>query len=140
MGMSTLSSVGGWQSTVGSTTQRKPCCDGSGRSSLATTTPTESSLCLVSPRLRTLVICGGVEEQLLQERDIFSTICLALGSHVHGLPSVLVPLWHQDKSIAEIAAIASARCRVSPPVLLLRRRYRRPQGSWLRRNSSAWRL
>ena len=33
------------------------------------------------------------------------------GSHVHGLPSVLVPLWHEDKSIAEIAAIASARAR-----------------------------
>ena len=54
MGTSTLSSVGGWQSTVGSTTQRKPRCDGSGRSSLATTTPTESSLCVVSLCLRSL--------------------------------------------------------------------------------------
>ena len=60
----------------------------------------------------------------LRERDIFSTIFLALGSHVHGLPSVLVPLRREASRIAEIAAIASARCRVSPPMLLLRRRVR----------------
>ena len=44
----------------------------------ATTIPTESSLCVVSLCLRTLVPCGGVEEQLLRERDIFSTIGWAL--------------------------------------------------------------
>ena len=109
MGMSTPSSLGGWQSTVGSATKRKPRCDGSGQSSLATTIPTESSLCVVSLCLRTLVPCGGVEEQLLRERDIFSTIGWPFGSDVHGLPNV--PLWHEDKSIAEIAAIASARAR-----------------------------
>ena len=57
---------------------------------------------------------GGVlrvEEQLLRVRDIFSTICLALGSHVHGLPSVLVLLRREASRIAEIAAIASARAR-----------------------------
>ena len=61
-------------------------------------------------RLRTFVRCGGVEEQLLRECDIFSTNGFAHVSNVHHLPSVLVPLRREANS-ALPAPYASSSAR-----------------------------
>ena len=73
--------------------------------------PTDSSLCPLSPRIRTLVPCGGVEEQLLQERDIFNTAGFGFGCDENDLPNVLVPKWRALRRTRPSHRRAAEICR-----------------------------